>query len=151
MTTRKMFLGLVALGLASVFSGCSNAPGAVGEACAGESDCDTDLSCFNRPGAAESPVCMADCDPATTPICTDGSVCLERVGGGAGVCYLGGTEANGASCTGATNCSQGSICVNAGGMTQCATACVPGDGSRCASTEMCSSLSSGGGFCEAMP
>ncbi len=148
MTMRMTFLALAAFGLVWV-TACGNAPGAVGDACTDGADCDTGLSCFNRPGATVTPVCMADCDPATSPICSDGSVCLGRAGGGAGVCYLGGTGDDGATCSGATDCSQGSLCVNSGGMTQCATACVVDDGSRCGAGEVCSALMSGGGFCAA--
>ena len=146
----RTMLCLSALVALSMIGGCAS-PGLVGEACATGDDCDVDLSCFNRPGAATSPVCMADCDMGATRVCSDGSVCLERVGGGPGVCYLGGTGAVGSACDGALDCEQGSVCVNAGGATTCATACTVADGSRCAAGETCSALSSGAGFCETTP
>lgn len=147
----RRLLGGLGLALVGAIAGCGNPPGVVGDECMDGADCDTGLSCFNRPGAAVTPVCMQDCDPAASPLCADGTVCLERVGGGAGVCYLGGTGANGSACTGATDCRAGSICVDAGAGTVCATACVVGDGSQCATGETCSALTSGGGFCEAAP
>ncbi|MCB9594166.1 MAG: hypothetical protein H6719_15650 [Sandaracinaceae bacterium] len=147
--SRFVLVMIIGGGLVGSVAGCANAPGVVGDACADADECESGLSCFNRPGATVTPVCMADCDLATTPICADGSVCLARVGGGAGVCYLGGTGAPGTACDGALDCQQGSICVNSGGMTQCATACVVGDDSRCGTGETCSALMSGGGFCAA--
>lgn len=137
-----MIVGL--LGIAA----CSSDPGLLGQECVDSADCDAGLSCFNRPGGAITPVCMMDCDLATTRVCSDGSVCLMREGGGAGVCYLGGTTAVGAACDGALDCVAGSVCVNSGGATSCFRACVVGDGARCQAGETCSALMSGDGFCE---
>ena len=135
---------------AMLIVGCAS-PGIVGDECVNSADCDLGLSCFNRPGAAITPVCMEDCDMSSTRVCSDGTVCLARDGGGSGVCYLGGMTAIGGACTGALDCESGAICVSSGGATSCFRACVVGDDSLCATGETCAALMSGDGFCEPTP
>lgn len=150
---RLVYAGLLA-GVLSI-GGCDpTAPpgdagpdGEVGDPCIRTTDCGIGLSCVNRPGAAITPVCMADCDRTITRVCAEGSVCVMRTSGGGGICYLGGTTPVGGACTNTVQCEAGSVCVTDGGATSCFRACIVGDGSRCLAGEMCSALTSGDGYC----
>jgi len=141
---KRAFSILLVLGL----MGCGEAA-LVGEPCERPSDCQDGASCFNRPGAEVTPVCMAVCELGSETICEDGSICTEIEGGGGGVCFLGGPNAEGAVCEDGTDCAQGLICVEDGGAQVCARACDPDDGSRCGAGQECAALMSGGGFCRA--
>lgn len=135
--------------------GCTE-PGALGDACVTTDDCDEGLSCFEHEGAERSPVCMLDCDLASTRLCSDGTVCTPAyASSGAsrelGVCYLGGATEVGASCTNGLECVAGSICVMFDDGTQtCLRACRTDDGSECGENETCEPLERMGnnGYCQ---
>ena len=134
-------------------AGCSD-PAEAGQECADSADCAEGLSCFEHAGAAVSPVCMPDCDLATTRLCGDGAVCTRATGpdrpAELGVCYLGGTTATGSECSTNLECELGSICVMVEGAQSCYRACSTEDATTCGDGETCSPLEAMGtnGFCE---
>lgn len=125
---------------------------AVGEACAESSECAAGLSCFEHQSATPSPVCMTDCDLATSRLCGDGTVCTPASGvdrpAGLGVCYLGGTTAEGSACTNNLECARGTVCVITAAAQSCFRACTV-DGSDCGAGETCTPLEGMGtkGYC----
>ncbi|MGF1468291.1 MAG: hypothetical protein ACFCGT_19385 [Sandaracinaceae bacterium] len=145
--------GVAALVGAILLMGCSSPPGDVGEACRTSDNCLEGLTCTDRAGAEVTPVCMADCDPSTDRLCSDGTVCIgfedeEELEGG--VCYLGGETAIGAPCELATDCVPGAVCVLDGATDEqtCFGACRTDD-DTCPEGESCQAVedSDFAGFC----
>lgn len=146
---------------------CSSSPAMMGESCVDTADCEVGLSCFEHEGAETSPVCMPDCDLATTRLCAGGEVCTPPDPSGPardpnlGVCYLGGTTEVGGDCTSdpdrpgvaSLTCVRGAICVEVSDAFNCYRACDTADGSACDASETCTALEAMGtnGFCLPTP
>ncbi|MBX3272131.1 MAG: hypothetical protein KF729_17835 [Sandaracinaceae bacterium] len=129
-----------------VLAGCASDLPGEGMACTSANRCAEGLDCVAD--ASDAPRCMRRC-AAGTGVCDDGLACLELTTGSGGVCWLGGTTALGAACSGGRQCAPGGVCVRpaAGADSVCAQACSPPATTYCEAGERCAELASGGGYC----
>ncbi|MCB9601851.1 MAG: hypothetical protein H6720_16115 [Sandaracinus sp.] len=132
-TSRRMRLCLLCLALAL---GCGdNGPGPAGDPCLTSVECEDGTVCF--PTQLRGRECMAVCDPSTTRLCSDGSVCLASAT--TAVCYTGGELAEGSVCGSSDACAPGAVCVNVDGAAEstCRRACDRRTANGCALDQVC--------------
>lgn len=131
--------------------GCgNNGPGPAGDPCLTSVECQTGTVCF--PTAMRGNECMTVCDPTTTRLCEDGSVCMANVG--EAVCYTGGELALGSVCVSNDGCAPGAVCIQLvdGAEAQCRRACDRRTAAGCALGEVCTLVGEEpAGFCAPAP
>ncbi len=119
---------------------------AVGEACAGPTDCQADASCI---GSADGTfICMATCDEPYAE-CSGGSVCTPVSDGLSNICYIGGSLPANEDCTSNLQCASGLLCFGTNAEFYCREACQASTGLGCLPGEFCRPLGTGAGICRA--
>lgn len=127
--------------------GCFGGEVPSGEACGARDQCEQNHACISLEQESEEGVCLEQCDPNTTRLCGDGSVCNE-LSDGQGVCnQIGGEKLAGQACIGSNDCEVGAVClqdVSGDAVGYCWRACEVDGASVCPQDQTCKSYGADG-------